>query len=122
MADVSDITDSILNSVKKQLGPGVEYDHFDPELILDINSVFAILTQLGVGPKSGYRITGEDETWGDFFNSFSADEDLNLELVKTYVYLKVKLMFDISTLTSPIINAIEEQTKEFEWRLNVEVD
>ena len=93
MADVSDITDSILNSVKKQLGPGVEYEHFDPEIIMDINSVFTILTQLGVGPKSGYRITGEDETWDDFFNSFSPDEDLNLELVKSYVYLKVKLIY-----------------------------
>ena len=117
MADVTDITDSILNSVKKQLGPGVEYDHFDPELIMDINSVFTILHQLGVGPEDGYSIEGEDDMWTDFMPVGS-----NLELVKSYMYIKVKLMFDIQTLTSPIIAALQEQAKEFEWRLNVAVD
>lgn len=117
MADVSEITDSVLNSVKKQLGPGVEYDHFDPEIIMDINSVFTILHQLGVGPSTGFSISSEDDLWSDFMPDGS-----NLELVKAYMFIKVKLMFDIQTLTSPIINALQDQAREFEWRLNVAVD
>ena len=117
MADTSEITGSILNSVKKQLGPGVEYDHFDPEIIMDINSVFTILHQLGVGPENGFSIESEDDLWTDYM-----PEGSNLELVKTYMFIKVKLMFDIQTLTSPIISALQEQAQEYEWRLNVAVD
>ena len=82
--------DSILQSIKKLLGLDENYDAFDDDVMMHINSVLMILTQLGVGPKNGFSITGEEETWGDYLG-----EDISkLSAVKTYVYLKVKTMFD----------------------------
>ena len=75
-----------------------------------------ILNQLGVGPSAGFTIYGETETWDDFL-----PEGEQLELVKTYMALKVRLMFDTS-VSSSVNSAIQEQIKEFEWRLNVAVD
>ena len=75
-----------------------------------------ILNQLGVGPKSGFSINDKSSTWYEFI-----PEGSNLEAVKTYVHLKVKLMFD-PPLSSTVIEAIKSQINELEWRLNVSVD
>lgn len=107
--------DSILLSIKKMLGTTVEYDYFDPEIVININSVLMILDQLGVG-KRGFVITGPIETWTDFLEGSK-----NLELVKSYVYLKVKLIFDPPT-TGVLHEAMERQIQEFEWRLNVQAE
>lgn len=108
--------DSILTSIKKLLGITEEYEHFDMDLIIHINSVFMILKQLGVGPEEGFSITGKTETWNDYLSDPS-----KIELVKSYIYLKVKLIFD-PPLGSAVMEAINRQISEFEWRLNAEVD
>lgn len=103
--------DSILTSIKKLLGVSEEYTHFDPDIIMHINSVFMILTQMGVGPANGFRIEDETAKWTDFIT----DED-KLEGVKSYIHLKVKLLFD-----PPLSGAVKESTNqlisELEWRL-----
>ena len=107
--------DSILTSIKKLLGITEEYEHFDPDIIVHINSAFMILNQLGVGPEEGFSIKDKNSTWNEFLSGS------NLEAVKTYVYLKVKLMFD-PPLSSTVIEAIKSQISELEWRLNVSTD
>lgn len=108
---------SILNDVKKMIGPSASYDAFDTELIIHINSVFSILKQMGVGPQDEtFKISGEKEQWDDFY-----EEGENLEMVKTYIYLKVRLIFD-PPQSSFVAEAINRQVSELEWRLNVEVD
>ena len=107
--------DSILTSVKKMLGIAEEYEHFDADIIIHINTVFSILLQLGVGPTSGFSITDSSAVWTDFIT------DSRLEMVKTYVYMKVRLMFD-PPQSSALIESINNQIKELEWRLNVAVD
>ena len=108
--------DSILTSIKKLLGITEEYENFDQDIIMHINSAFMILNQLGVGPKNGFLINDKSSTWDEFI-----PERSNLEAVKTYVHLKVKLMFD-PPLSSTVIVAIKSQINELEWRLNVSVD
>lgn len=108
---------SILEDVKKMIGPSASYDAFDTELIIHINSVFSILKQMGVGPQDEtFKISGTSEEWSDFY-----EEGENLEMVKTYVYLKVRLIFD-PPQSSFVAEAINRQVSELEWRLNVEVD
>lgn len=109
--------DSILNSVKKMLGIAEEYEHFDQDLIMHINSVFLILNQLAVGPPSPFSITGSDETWNDFFLL----DNLEINLAKSYMYLKVRLMFDPPS-TGVLHEAMERQIQEFEWRLNMQAE
>lgn len=109
--------DSILKSIRGLLGPDSDYDVFDPDLIIFINGAFSTLTQLGVGPSNGFRITGEDEKWSDFLGS----ERLDLDSVKTYIYLKVKIVFD-PPANSSLMSNYEQMCKELEWRLNVAVD
>ena len=109
--------DSILTSIKKLLGIEEEYKHFDADLIMHINSVFSILTQMGVGPAGGFSITGDGETWSDFI----ADRPNDFSLVKSYVHLKVKLLSD-PPLGSAVIESINRQISEFEWRLFVAAD
>lgn len=108
--------DSILTSIKKLLGIAEEYTHFDQDIIMHINSVFMILTQLGVGPEEGFVIEDDISIWTDFIPDAAP---IKMEAVKSYVYLRVKLLFDSSSLTSPIIEAINRQISELEWRLNV---
>lgn len=108
--------ESILTSVKKMLGITEEYEHFDADLIMHINSVFMILAQLGVGSDEGFSIKGKDEKWEDFMQG-----DSRLELVKSYLYLKVKLLFD-PPLGNAVIEVMNRQIGEFEWRLNIAVD
>lgn len=108
--------DSILTSVKKMLGITEDYEHFDSDLIMHINSVFMILTQLGVGPSEGYSIENKNDTWDDFVSS-----DSNLEAIKSYMYLKVKLLFD-PPISSAVTDSMSKMISELEWRLNVSVD
>lgn len=104
--------ESILNSIKQLLGIAEDDASFDTDITIHINSVLMVLTQLGVGPAEGYRISGEFETWNDFI-----PEDQLIELVKSYVYLKVKLLFDLSTTSSAVIESINRSIQEFEWRI-----
>lgn len=108
--------DSILTSIKLLLGISEDYECFDGILIAHINSVFSILTQLGVGPKSGFSITDKTAVWSDFI-----PEGSNLELVKSYIHHKVKLLFD-PPLGSAVLESTNRLINEMEWRLNVEVD
>ena len=109
--------ESILTSIKKLLGIPEEYEHFDTDIIMHINSVFSTLTQLGVGPAEGFRISDEDAIWSDFTN-----DNKTIESVKSYMYLKVRLLFDSSSLSSAVISSYERMITEYEWRLNVAVD
>ena len=108
--------DSILTSIKKLLGITEEYQHFDDDLIMHINSVFLVLTQLGVGPSEGFFIEDDSAEWSDFL-----EDPTKLQMVKSYVYLKVKLLFD-PPLSSAVIEANNRMISEFEWRLNVAAD
>lgn len=112
-----EITESILTSIKKLLGIDENYTHFDADIIMHINSVFSILTQMGVGPANGFSITGKDEQWSKFI----ADNVNAFSLVKSYVYQKVRLLFD-PPLSSAAIESINRQISEFEWRLFVAAD
>ena len=105
--------ESILTSIKKLLGITEEYDQFDPDIIMHINSVFMILTQLGVGPAEGFSIEDDTAVWTDFIQDAK-----KLESVKTYIYLKVKLLFD-PPLSSAVIESMNRLINELEWRLNV---
>lgn len=104
---------SILTSIKKMLGIDEEYDCFDTDIILHINSVFMILTQLGVGPSEGFTISDKATTWDEFLQ-----DTKKLESVRSYVYLKVKLLFD-PPLSSAVMDATNRLLSELEWRLNV---
>ena len=108
--------ESILTSIKKMLGITEEYDQFDPDIIMHINSVFMILTQLGVGPETGFYIEDDTATWEDFLTDPTA-----LQMVKSYMYLKVRLLFD-PPASSVIVECMNKSISEFEWRLNAEVD
>ena len=107
---------SILTSVKKAMGIAPEYTHFDPDIIMHINSVFLTLEQLGVGPKEGFAIEDEQDEWSDFIG----DNKL-LNAVKSWTYLKVRLLFD-PPQSSAAVESINRMIKEFEWRINVTVD
>ena len=107
--------ESILTSIKKMLGIAEDYEHFDLDIIIHINSALAILTQIGVGPSEGFSIRDKTSMWYDFV------ENTRLESVKTYVYLKVKSIFDPPP-SSAAIDAMEHTIKELEWRISVEVN
>ena len=102
------MSNSILRSTKKVLGLDDSYTVFDEDVIMHINSVFSILNQLGIGPIDGFRIEDATALWSDFLG-----DDLNLNSVKTYVFLRVKLLFDPPG-TSYLITAMNEQIKEFD--------
>ena len=106
--------ESILTSIKKLLGITEEYAHFDDDLIMHINSVFFTLTQLGVGPEDGFRIEDDSAVWSDFIG----DDVKNFESVKSYVHLKVRLLFD-PPANSTVLESIERMAREYEWRLNL---
>ena len=109
--------ESILTSIKKLLGIAEDYTHFDADLIMHINSVFTILTQLGVGPSEGFRIEDELATWNDFLQT----ESVLFDSVKSYMHLKVKLLFD-PPLSGTVMESYNRMISEFEWRLNVTAD
>lgn len=103
---------SVLSSMKKLLLVGDEDDTFNTDLTIAINTAFGTLHQLGIGPVEGYRITSKENVWGEF-----TDNDPVLEQVKSYVYLRCRMLFDIPD-TSYKITAAKDQIKELEWRLN----
>lgn len=103
---------SILTSTKKTLGIDESYTVFDTDIVMHINSVFSTLTQLGVGPEDGFAIDDSSALWTDFI------DDARLNNVKSYMYLKVRLLFDPPG-TSYHLNSMKEQAKEMEWRINV---
>ena len=105
--------DSILTSTKKILGMTSDYTAFDLDVITHINSAFATMAQLGVGPSIGFMIEDETSKWEDFVG----DNIKLLNMAKTYVYLKVRYLFDPPT-TSYHLNAVKDQIAEHEWRLN----
>ena len=106
--------DSILNSTKKTLNLASDYTAFDQDIILHINSVFSTLNQLGIGPAAGFMIEDSTKNWSDFLEG-----DLRLNNVKTYMYLRVRMLFDPPTL-GYLIDAIKAQITELEWRINVQ--
>ena len=107
---------SILTSVKKMLGMTEDYEPYDPVIIMHINAVLTILNQLGVGPSEGFSISDKTSTWSDFIA-----DDKKLEAVKSYVYLKVKLLFDPPS-SSIVMEAMSRMVNELEWRLNAEAE
>lgn len=109
--------DSILTSIKKLLGITPEYKHFDADIVLHINSVFMVLNQLGVGPAEGFTIADEYSTWSEFLG----DDHVHVEAVKTYVYLRVKMLFD-PPQSSAVVESMKRTIDELEWRLNAAVD
>jgi hypothetical protein len=105
---------SILTSTKKILGIAEDYVVFDLDVITHINSAFSTLTQLGVGPAAGFMIEDATATWEEFIQPV----DLQYNSVKSYVFLRVRQLFDPPS-TSYLISAVERQIQELEWRLNV---
>lgn len=108
--------ESILNSIKKLLGITDDYDCFDMDIVIQINTAFSVLTQIGVGPKNGFQIEDANAIWTDFI-----EDDPRLGMVKTYVYLKVKLAFDPPT-SSSVLDSYKSTIQEYEWRLQVATD
>lgn len=105
--------ESILSSIKKLLGIQRDYDYFDMDLVVCINSVLAILTQLGVGPGTGFSISDATSTWSNFIGS-----DPRLEMIKSFVHLRVRLLFDPPQNAS-LADAIDRMAQQLEWRIQV---
>lgn len=116
MADQTGEITSILDSVKKTLGIELTDTTFDADLIMHINSVFATLHQLGVGPEDPFEIDGNSIEWDAFIEERTA-----LNSVKSLMYIKVKLLFD-PPATATMFNALESKEKEYEWRLMVAME
>lgn len=108
--------DSILTSVKKSMGISEDYEYFDADIIMHINSIFSILTQLGIGPTEGFAICDKNSVWSDFLG-----DNKKMESVKSYIYLKVKMLFDPPT-SSSVMEASNRLISEFEWRLNASAE
>ena len=101
---------SILRTIRRMIGPSEDYEYFDTDLIIHINSAFSRLCQLGVGPEMPFRVTGEEEVWSDFI------DDGYQEDVKQFVYLFVKVIFDPPASTT-VLTAYKEQIQKLEWLL-----
>lgn len=106
--------ESILTSIKNQLGYEEADTGYDVEIITHINSVLMDLAQLGVGPSEGFEIEDETSTWQDFLG----DNVKKFNGVKTYIFMRVKLIFDSATMSSALIESYNKQCERFEWRLN----
>lgn len=105
--------DSILTSIKKLLLIDEKYTQFDADIIMHINSAFMTLTQLGVGPSEGFSIEDASAEWTEF-----VEDVTKVQAIKSYIFLKVKLLFDPGSIGSSTLAAYERQIQEFEWRLN----
>jgi hypothetical protein len=106
--------ESILDSIKQLLGIQEDDTSFDLDIIIAINSILSVLSQLGVGPEEGYQITGSSEIWSDFI-----EDSPKINSVKSYLYMRVKMLFD-PPLTSSVSTAMSDAIQEFEWRLTVQ--
>lgn len=110
--------DSILDSVKNSLGIQKGLTAFDQDIIMNINSVFSVLNQIGVNSSTNsYRIEDNNTTWRELFG----DNDVLVDMLKTYTYLKVRIIFDPPT-SSFVLESIKAQAQELEWRINVEAE
>lgn len=109
--------DSILNNVKKLLGIDSEDDSFDVDVMTMINSTIPSLAQMGIGPSNGYMVTSADDKWTDWITT----NTINLQGVKTYLYLKIKLIFDPPT-NSTVVEAFNKNLNELEWRMMLAVE
>lgn len=109
--------ESILTSIKKLLGIVKEDTAFDADIIIHINSVFMTLNQLGVGPEDGFMVINDTETW----NKFLGDSNKLIQAVKTYTYLKVKMVFDPPT-NSSVLSAIQREVDAYEWRITQQIE
>lgn len=108
------MTYGILETIKLMLGPDVSDETFDTDIIVHINTALSTLTQLGVGPADGYAIEGYSETWDDFIGS----NNPKLQGVISYVYLRVRLLFDPPS-SSSVAAGMEKTIDQLEWRLSV---
>lgn len=115
MEEVIQLAESILLSIKKLLGIMPDYTQFDDDIIIHINTAFATLNQLGVGPSEGFMIEDRFAEWQEYTTS------KNLTMIKTYIYLKVRLLFDPPTSTA-LIESINRTISELEWRIFLEGD
>ena len=104
---------SILTSIKKLLGIAEEYTHFDSDIVMYINTALSMATQIGIGPTSGFSISDATATWDQFIGASTT-----LEMVKSYVHLKVKLIFD-PPASSAVIESVNNLLTELEWRMQV---
>lgn len=107
------MSESILTSIKKVLGFEDDYEAFDVDIIMHINSVFSTLQQLGIGPIGGFSIEDKSTEWSAYLG-----DDPNLNAVKSYMYIRAKLMFDPPS-NSFTLDSLDKQRLELEWRLNV---
>jgi hypothetical protein len=105
--------DSILDSVKKVLGIDKDYDAFDVDIVMHINTVFATLHQLGIGPEAGFAIEDASPTWEEYLG-----DDMRLNNIKTYIYMRVRIVFDPPT-TGFLLSSMKEQIQELEWRISI---
>jgi hypothetical protein len=108
--------ESILTSIKKLLGIGEADTNFDDDIIMHINSVIFILTQLGVAPEKNFSIDDKVPVWDDYVPASQ-----NLRVIRSYIYLRVRLLFD-PPLTGVMCDIMKKQADEFEWRIMVNVD
>lgn len=106
--------ESILTSIKKLLGIAESYKQFDTDIIIHINSALMVLNQLGVGPSQGFSIKDETNTWSEFI----PEDRYDMESIKSYVYMKVRLLFD-PPASSAAITSMEKLISELEFRINV---
>lgn len=115
MEEVRNKMESILTSIKKLLGIQAEYTAFDQDLIIHINTAFAVLNQLNIGPLYGFVIEDDTATWDEYITS------CNLTMVRSYIYMKVRLMFDPPT-SGVLVESMNSMISELEWRLFLEGD
>lgn len=110
------MNDSILVSIKKMLGIDKDYDAFDVDVLININTIMSVLYQLGVDSAKDFRVNGIDESWSDL-----SDDPILLDLIKDYIYLRVRILFDPPN-NSFLLSSISDQIKEFEWRINIQAE
>ena len=106
--------ESILITIKKLIGFDKDYDYFDTDLVVQINSCFSTLSDLGVGPEEGFHITGKDEKWSEYIFT-----PIYMGMIKNYIYINTKLVFDRPE-TSYAIESLSKTASELEWRLHME--
>ncbi len=111
------MNESILDSIKKDLGLTSDYDAFDSDILMYINGVFMTLYQLGVNSVKDKHLSDSDVTWEEYF-----EDDLDLiDLIHPYTFFKVRLMFDPPT-SSYVVESINKQINEYEWRINIQAE
>ncbi|MCM1363403.1 MAG: hypothetical protein NC215_00265 [Ruminococcus sp.] len=109
--------ESILATIKKLLGITEDYTYFDEDILVHINTVFMTLAQIGVGSSAPFSIDDDVPTWDNFFSTLPQEDSKNFSAIKTYIYMKVKLVFDPPT-SSAVMEAMTRTVSELEWRLN----